>query len=225
MRDEVCHSRAAGITRAVPAWVALLVLGAAGCTGDPGGGAARGDDRAPAVTCADGTYTWSGVRHRTELTALGEPVTFAKGTHSYETRLQPVEPGTFHRPTVTGVPDGVSPARVINALGAHLKAEEPLAGPSEEEPPEVTAFGWHAGGLQGPYYLWQQIGYVYADFAYTCGKAAPARGHVRTWESVGKGFLPCDTPPDGAAGRAAAKQLCPAGSRAAKVARAAAQRP
>jgi hypothetical protein len=224
-RDEERHSRAAGITRAVPAWVALLTVAAAGCTGAPGDEAARRDDRAHGVTCTDGTYTWSGVRHRTELTALGEPVTFPKGTHSYETRLRPLEPGTVHRPTVTGAPRGVSPARVIKALGVHLKTEEPLADPSEEEPPEVTAFGRHAGPLEGPYYLWKQIGFVDARFTYTCGDAGPVRGRVHTWETVGRGFLPCDTPPDGAAGRVAARELCPAGSRAAKAARAAAQRP
>ncbi|MEU1552776.1 hypothetical protein ABZ517_08645 [Streptomyces scabiei] len=58
-----------------------------------------------------------------------------------------MEPGTVHRPTVTGAPRGVSPARVIKALRTHLKTEEPLADPSEEEPPEVSAFGWHAGRL------------------------------------------------------------------------------
>jgi hypothetical protein len=190
--------------------VALLTVAAAGCTGDPGDGVARRDDRAPGVTCTDGRYTWAGVRHRTELTALGEPVTFPKGTDSYETRLRPVEPGTVHRPTVTGAPRGVSAARVIKALGTHLKTEEPLADPSEEEPPEVTAFGWHAGRLEGPYYLWKQIGFVDARFTYTCGDARPVRGRVHTWET---------------AGRAAARELCPAGSRAAKAARAAAQRP
>ncbi|QFR00116.1 hypothetical protein F9278_32610 [Streptomyces phaeolivaceus] len=166
-------------------------------------------------SCADGAYAWSGVRQRTGLTALGEPVTFAKGTDSYETRLEPLDTEAVHRPTVTGAPRGVAPARVIKALGAHLKAEEPLAGPDEEEVPEETAFGWHAGELEGAYYLWQEIGFVDADFAYTCGDAEPVRGHVRTWEKAGQGFLSCDTPPDGEAGRVAAEKLCPAGSRAA----------
>ncbi|MER6156160.1 hypothetical protein ABT147_11515 [Streptomyces sp. NPDC001868] len=211
-------------TCAVGAVALVLGVGTTACTGDSGDANARTDDRVRSAPCTDGAYAWSRVRHRTELTALGEPVTFAKGTDSYETRLEPLEPGTVHRPTVTGAPHGVSPARVIKALGAHLKAEEPLADPSEEEPPEETAFGWHAGRLDGPYYLWKQIGFVDARFTYTCGDADPARGHVHTWETVGTGFLSCDTPPDGAAGRAAAKELCPAGSRAAKAARAAAQR-
>ncbi|MDX3708341.1 hypothetical protein PV733_05055 [Streptomyces europaeiscabiei] len=121
------------------------------------------------------------------------------------------------------MPAGVAPARVIKALGAHLKVEEPLAGPSEEERPEEerpeeAVFGRHAGELEGAYYLWNQIGFVDADFGYTCGDAEPVRGHVHTWETVGKGFLSCDTPPEGAAGRAAAEELCPAGSRAAKAA-------
>ncbi|MGW1670000.1 hypothetical protein [Streptomyces sp. NPDC002324] len=228
MHDSVRRNRAAGAGAGagVSVWVLALALGATACTGGPGGAAAPDDGRARAgVSCADGKYTWSGVRRTTWPTALGEPVTFAKGTHSYETRLHPLEPGTVHRPTVTGAPEGVSPARVIKALGAHLKVEEPLADPSEEEPPEESEFGWHAGGLDGPYYLWKQIGFVDARFTYTCGDAEPARGRVHTWETVGTGFLPCDTPPDGAAGRAAAEELCPVGSRAAEAARAAEKRP
>ncbi|MDX3129141.1 hypothetical protein PV367_04835 [Streptomyces europaeiscabiei] len=203
---------------AVSAVVWVVALGATACTEDSGDGATRDDGRARAASCTDGEYAWSGVRHRTKLTALGEPVTFAKGTDSYRTRLEPLDADTVHRPTVSGVPAGVAPARVIKALGAHLKVEEPLAGPSEEERPEESVFGWHAGELEGAYYLWNQIGFVDADFSYTCGDAEPVRGHVHTWETVGKGFLSCDTTPDGAAGRAAAEELCPAGSRAAKAA-------
>nr|WSY52023.1 hypothetical protein OG999_19070 [Streptomyces sp. NBC_00886] len=42
------------------------------------------------------------------------------------------------------------------------------------------------------------------------------RGHVRTWETVGEGFLPCSEPSDDVAGHTAALLLCPAGSRAAE---------
>lgn len=110
---------------AVSAVVWVVALGATACTGDSGDGATRDDGRARAASCTDGEYAWSGVRHRTKLTALGEPVTFAKGTDSYRTRLEPLDADTVHRPTVSGVPAGVAPARVIKALGAHLKVEEP----------------------------------------------------------------------------------------------------
>ncbi|UUU24721.1 hypothetical protein [Streptomyces sp. DSM 40750] len=210
MHDSARRSWAAGL-------VALaFAAGATACTGDSGDGGIRDDGGARAASCTDGTYAWSGVRHRTKLTALGEPVTFAKGTDSYEAPLEPLDADTVHRPAVTGAPDGVAPARVIKALGTHLEVAEPLAGPSEEERPEVSVFGWHAGELEGAYYLWKQIGFVDADFTYTCGEAEPVRGHVHTWETVGKGFLPCATPADGAAGRAAAEKLCPAGSGAAR---------
>ncbi|WP_216588207.1 hypothetical protein [Streptomyces brasiliscabiei] len=116
---------------------------------------------------------------------------------------------------MTGAPRGVAPGREIEALGAHLEVDEPLAGPDEEEVPEETAFGRHAGEPEGAYYLWRQIGFVDADFACTCGDAEPVRGHVRTWETVGRGFLSCAVSPDGAAGRVAAEKSCPAGSRAA----------
>lgn len=191
-------------------------MGVTACTGGSGDRATGDDGRARAASsCANGEYAWSGARHRTQLTALGEPVTFAKGTDSYETRLEPLDTETVHRPTVTGAPRGVAPARVIKALGAHLKVAEPLAGPDEEEVPEEIVFGRHAGELEGAYYLWRQIGFVDADFAYTCGDAEPVRGHVRTWETVGQGFLACAVSSDGAAGRVAAETSCPAGSRAA----------
>ncbi|MFF7264782.1 hypothetical protein ACFZCL_31510 [Streptomyces sp. NPDC008159] len=206
MRGPAHRLRAAGLA------ALLLTAGASACTSDSDD--AAGPD-ARASVCTDGTYTWSGVRHRTRLTALGEPVTFPAGTDSYETRLKPLD-RTVHRVTVTGTPQGTTEAGVIRALGARLKAEEPLAGPSETEGPEETAFGRHTGDLEGAYYLWREIGFVDADFAYRCLGADPVHGHVHTWERVGGGFLPCDTPPDGAAGRTAAERLCPAGSPAVK---------
>lgn len=74
MYDSVRRSCAVGAAALV------VAVGATACTGDSGDGAARDDGRARAASCTDGEYAWSGVRHRTKLTALGEPVTFAKGT-------------------------------------------------------------------------------------------------------------------------------------------------
>lgn len=188
-----------------------LAVGTAGCTGgDSDSGGAKAER---AVACTDGKYTWSDVRHWQKLTALGEPATFAKKTDSYETDFKAVD-ATVYRPTVTGTPAGVRPAQVIKVLGTHLKVAEPLADPSEEERPEDTAFGSHTGDLKGSYYTWSYLGFVDADFTYACGDADPVRGHVRTWETVGSGFMPCTDPADGTAGRAAAGQLCPPGTRA-----------
>lgn len=63
---------------------------------------------------------------------------------------------------------------------------------------------------------WGSIGLVEADFTHTCWYTGPVRGHVRTWETVGEGFLPCSEPSDDVAGHTAALLLCPAGSRAAE---------
>ncbi|WP_052424424.1 hypothetical protein [Streptomyces fulvoviolaceus] len=188
-----------------------LAAGTAGCTGgDSDGGGVKAKR---AAACTDGTYTWSGVRHWQKLTALGKPATFANRTDSYETDFKAVD-AKVYRPTVTGTPTGVRPARVIKALGTHLKVEEPLADPTEVERPEETAFESHTGDLKGSYYAWEYLGFVDADFAYTCQGADLVRGHVHTWETVGSGFMPCTDPADGTAGRAAAGRLCPPGTRA-----------
>jgi hypothetical protein len=186
-----------------------LTAGVAGCSGDTRATAAK------AAACTDGTYTWTGVRHWSKLTALGDPVTFTKATDTWETDMTAVG-AEVHRPEVTGTPAGVGAAPVIKALGTHLKVEEPLADPSEEERPGESHFAWDGGDLEGAYYRWSALGFVDADFTYTCGRAAPARGHVHTWETVGGGFLPCADPTEDAVATEAAGKLCPAGSRAAQ---------
>ncbi|MBK3578793.1 hypothetical protein JHN63_34345 [Streptomyces sp. MBT65] len=182
-----------------------------------GCGAVAGDDglaaAGAAMICAHGTYQWSGIQQRQKLTALGDPVTLPKGTGHYESSLEPVD-DTVHRVTVSHVPRGVGAARVIVALGDRLKTDEPLADPTEVMRPERSQYVLDTGDLEGPYYSWGSIGLVEADFTYTCGYNAPARGHVLTWETVGEGFLPCSQPSDDDAGRTAGLRLCPAGTAA-----------
>ncbi|MGW3034525.1 hypothetical protein ACWDCB_25340 [Streptomyces sp. NPDC001178] len=186
-----------------------LVAGLTGC----GGGGSSTDNRAK--PCTGGTYAWSGVRRTEKLTALGDPVSFAKRTESYSSHLKPVD-HTVYRPTVTGVPAGASAAGVIKALGAHLKVEQPLADPSEtERPGHDEYFEVHTGDLKGAYYSWAYIELVDAGFTYTCGSDKPVRGEVRTWATTGSGFMPCaEDPADQATGRTAARETCPHGSRA-----------
>ncbi|MEU5394328.1 hypothetical protein ACFYQT_21510 [Streptomyces tibetensis] len=192
----------------------VLVTGAAACSGGSGG-----DGNGRAEACAEGTYAWSGVRREQRLTALSDPIWFKKKTDSYTSRLEPVGDRVY-RPSVTGAPEGVGAAGVIKALGRHLKTEEPLAGPSEEEVPERDHyFEVETGDLKGAYYAWGYVELVTADFTYTCGNDEPVQGRVRTWEGTGSGFMPCsEEPSEGVAGRAAAGELCPADSRAARAA-------
>ncbi|WP_327401517.1 hypothetical protein OG194_15995 [Streptomyces sp. NBC_01288] len=201
--------------------VAVVVLGA----GAAGCGVTAGDSRlsADAATiCAHGTYRWSGVRQWQELTALADPVTFPKGTEHtehYESALKPVDDDTVYRVVVSRTPKGVGAARVIKALGDRLKEDNPLAGPSEVMRPEEAQYFTDTGDLEGAYYAWGSISLVEADFTYTCGSTAPVRGQVRTWETVGVGFLPCSEPlydVAADAAHAAALRLCPAGSPAAE---------
>ncbi|MGW2704461.1 hypothetical protein [Streptomyces sp. NPDC001340] len=191
--------------------VALL----AGLTACTGGGRSSEDEGAKA--CSKGTYAWSGVQRAEKLIALADPVSFAKKTESYTAHLKPVG-DTVYRPTVTGVPAGASAAGVIKVLGRHLKVEEPLADPSEtERPVDDHNFEATTGDLKGAYYSWSWIGLVDADFTYTCGNGEPVKGHVRTWETSGSGFLSCSSgPADQASGRTAARETCPDGSKAAK---------
>ncbi|MFF7308777.1 hypothetical protein [Streptomyces sp. NPDC008137] len=205
MRGTVRLTCAAGLV------VGALTTGLTACVGEPGGG---GADKAEA--CADGAYAWSGVRREQRLTALSGPIRFKERTATYSALLKPLG-DTVYRPSVTGRPEGADIAGVIKALGRHLKVDEPLAGPSETERPAQDHFFESATGEHlGAYYAWASIDLVEADFTHTCGDGEPAKGHVRTWEGTGAGFLPCSMPSDEEAGRLAAQRTCPAGSEAAK---------
>ncbi|MFI8191021.1 hypothetical protein ACIF8T_19765 [Streptomyces sp. NPDC085946] len=200
MRGTVRRSGTAGLLTAV------LLAGLSGCTGEAGDAAA----------CTDGTYAWSGVRRTQQLTALTDPLVFETRTDSYSAALKPFG-DTVHRPRVTGAPRGVGAAAVIEALGRRVRAEVPLAGPGETDRPEDDHyFEVATGDLEGAYYGWGSIDLVEAAFTYTCPGAEPARGHVRTWEHTGSGFLSCSEPSGEPAGRAAALRRCPAGSVAAE---------
>ncbi|MFH9015415.1 hypothetical protein ACH4C6_29105 [Streptomyces sp. NPDC017943] len=186
----------------------VLAAGPAACTDG---------EQEGARPCTDGTYAWSDVRRSEELTELADPIRLEKRTASSSARLEPVGE-TRVRPVVNGAPRGVGAADVITALGKHLGVEEPLAGPSERDVPEERlghVFEAATGDLKGAYYSWGYRKAVEADFAYACGSAAPVRGHVRTWEGTGTGFLPCSAEPaELSSGRQAARQRCPEGSKA-----------
>ncbi|MFB8249795.1 hypothetical protein ACFC5X_32745 [Streptomyces sp. NPDC055952] len=149
------------------------------------------------------------------MTALSDPIRFAEEPDTYSVRLEAVG-DTVYRPSVTGTPRGADAAAVIKALGGHLKAVRPLAGPSETERPAQDHFVEYRKGLdRGAYYAWAALDLVDADFTHACGDGTRARGHVRTWEGAGAGMLPCSAEPtDEAAGRIAAQRLCPTGSEA-----------
>ncbi|MFD9934061.1 hypothetical protein ACFWZ6_13090 [Streptomyces massasporeus] len=188
----------------------VLSAGLAACT-DGEGESAR--------SCTGGTYAWSDVRRSEELTELAAPIRLEKRTASYSARLKPVG-DTGVRPTVNGAPQGGRDADVIKALGKHLRVGEPLAGPSERDVPEEGlghVFEAATGDLKGAYYAWAYRKAVEADFAYTCGSNASVKGHVRTWEETGTGFLACSSgPSELISGRQAARERCPEGSEAAE---------
>ncbi|MGI5457735.1 hypothetical protein ACQEWB_32095 [Streptomyces sp. CA-249302] len=191
----------------------VAVTVAAGLTACTGGGKSVDEG---AKACSKGTYTWAGIRHTEKLTALADPISFAKKTEHYSAHLKPVG-DTVYRPKVTGVPAGATATGVIKVLGAHLKVEEPLADPSEVERPSEDEYFETTEDLEGAYYSWAYISLVDADFTYTCGSEQPVKGHVLTWETTGSGFLPCDSDPtDVATGRTAARETCPDGSKATK---------
>jgi hypothetical protein len=205
MRDTTRRAVTAGLV------IGVLVTGLGACTG---GQDRVGDEKAEA--CAEGTYAWSGVRREQRLTALSDPIRFEKKTGRYTSHLKAVG-ATLYRPSVTGAPEGAGAAGVITALGRHLRAGKPLAGPSDTERPAQDHFFESSNGAhEGAYYAFAAIDLVEADFTYTCGGRKPAKGHVRTWEGAGAGLLSCSTPSDETAGRLAAQRTCPTGSRAAQ---------
>ncbi|MCT9011816.1 hypothetical protein [Streptomyces rhizosphaerihabitans] len=217
MHGRTLTNTAAGLA------AAALFLGAAACAGGTGG---RDEKGRKAAACVQGTYAWTGVVREQRLTGLADPITLEKGTDSVSGVIRPLK-GVTYKPHVTSTAPGVRAADAIKALGRHLGTEEPLGGPSESAEPEKTPthFDYDVGDLTGSYYAWNSVGLVEADFTYTCrgGAAKPVRGHVVTWETVGGGFLSCgDHVPEDpfrktdVAARAAARKLCPAGSRAAQ---------
>ncbi|WP_405863206.1 hypothetical protein OG407_33215 [Streptomyces sp. NBC_01515] len=186
--------------------VAVLGVGSAAC------GVTAGESRlsADAATiCAHGTYAWSGLRHVERLTGLPDRITYTDG--GYQGVIEPVS-GTVYRPTVTHPPKGVGAARVIKALGTHLKTDNPLAGPSETAGREKTDFFNEIAGPRQQYYAWDSVDLIEADFTYTCGLNQPVHGHVHTWDTYAGGFLPCSEPSEGAPAKVAAVKLCPAES-------------
>ncbi|OMI37298.1 hypothetical protein [Streptomyces sparsogenes] len=208
MRGTTWRSWAAGLA------TVTLAAGLAACTSDSDGKDSPAKDSA-AKSCTDGTYAWSGVRRWEKLTSLADPIRFEKKTEYYKALLKPTD-DTIYRPTVTGAPAGVGAARVIKALGAHLKVKEPLAGPSETERIEKRYFERATSDPKGSYYSWGWIDLVEADFTYTCkGSTKPVKGHVSTWRGTGSGFLSCSDLSESTVGRAAARRTCPVGSPAA----------
>ncbi|MDQ0599172.1 hypothetical protein QF037_003517 [Streptomyces canus] len=192
-------------------WVAgaaLVALGAGltGCSGDT-------EDRAGA--CADGTYAWSGVTRTEKLIRLADPIVIKKRTASYKARLKSYDTLRYE-PTVSPVPDGTNAGAVILALGRHLKVEKPLADPSQDEDTRYdTYYETETELTKGMYYSWDALKMVDADFTYTCDGGEPVKGHVRTWDTLGIGFLSCaDDPREDTAAHEAAVRSCPAGSRA-----------
>ncbi|WP_392963308.1 hypothetical protein [Streptomyces sp. LN245] len=199
---------------------AVLLLGAAACTGGTGSRDEEKDHTAAA--CAHGTYAWSGVVRGYKLTGLADPIRLKRKTHSVSGVIKPLR-GVGYKPHMTSSGPGVRAADAIKALGRHLGTQEPLAGPSEPAvPEEIPEQFLHTGGdFEGSYYAWNSVDLVEADFTYTCrgGGAEPVTGHVVSWKTLGGGFLSCaDVTGDDApwkadtAARVAARTLCPAGS-------------
>ncbi len=195
-------------TWVVGATLVALGAGLTGCSGDT-------PDRAGA--CADGTYTWSGVTRTEKLIRLADPIVIKKRTASYKARLRSADT-LMYRPEASPVPDGTNAGAVILALGRHLKVEEPLADPSDNEDTRYdTYYEAETELTKGTYYAWDALRMVDADFTYTCDGGEPVKGHVRSWDTLGAGLLSCvDEPRKDAAAHQAAVRSCPAGSRAAE---------
>ncbi|MEW1719399.1 hypothetical protein [Streptomyces sp. NPDC093109] len=176
--------------------VFAVLLGVSACTASK----ADGDSKDTASSACSGStaassgpFTWSNVRHETKLTGVSKPVHYAGGDF-VSTDILPVK--ERYKPAVTGTSQGRSTAEVITALGAHLKTDEPLAGPDEgpvqEKPSQFEA----ATGLPaGDYYAWSWVSLVTADFTNPCapksGDRTDSVGHVVTWEATGSGMLSC----------------------------------
>ncbi|MFE6161872.1 hypothetical protein ACFQ7F_23515 [Streptomyces sp. NPDC056486] len=203
--------RAPAAASATVAAAAMLFAGLTACTSD-------GAEKHPAPhACKGGTYSWSDVRQKSTLTGLAKPVTVQRKASSYTADIDPLK-GARRTVTFTTLSEGLEAKTAITSLGKHIGSRQPLAPLGEEIGDKPLTIEDASGDMRpGAYFAWSYADVVEANFAYRCGDADPARGHIVTWSGTGISYLPCfrRNGDADAASLAAALKSCPRGSPAA----------
>ncbi|MER5446182.1 hypothetical protein ABT052_13430 [Streptomyces sp. NPDC002766] len=213
---------AAGLT------VVALAAGLTACTGD---GAAHDGRTGGAVTkavvkaCADGTFTWSGIKRTDELTGVSEPEVLGAGggplTHTVRRVFTP-------RPSVRVTGPAVSAAEVLFSLGKRIGEIDSDARTLARDGDGTTytftdvhtkapKLGHRVTRIDGAGHIVQYAGVRMAegDFRYSCPGGRTTSGHARNWTVDMAGTLDCqESVGHSALARRAARRACEPGSRA-----------
>ncbi|MCT7352174.1 hypothetical protein N4P33_08295 [Streptomyces sp. 15-116A] len=223
------HSRT---RRTCAAAAATLTLAAAlaACTGEktdaPRSGSQR--DKAAVRACADGTFTWSGVKKTEKLTGVAARQRVGRGGAKL---TEPLRRVYAPRPSVRAEGPGVSAAEVLFSLGKKTGVIESEARTLAEADGETWSFtdvhaqapalGKSVTAVEGAGDIVQYAGVreVAGAFRYVCPGGKTTTGHARSWQVDIGGVLDCgESVDDSDLARQAAQRSCPAGSAAAKAA-------
>ncbi|MEV6946005.1 hypothetical protein AB0N07_29260, partial [Streptomyces sp. NPDC051172] len=214
MRGVARGSGTAGLAAAV------LFAGLTACTG---GASGHHEAKAPVRACADGSFTWSGIRHTDELTGVSDVEVLGVGGGPLRHGMRRV---SSPRPSVRGAGPAVSAAEVLFSLGKRIGAIDSDARTLAEDDDGTTyAFtDVHAKApapvgrtsrIDGAGHFVQYAGVRMeeGDFRYSCADGGTTTGHARNWTVDLTGILDCqvNVARDGLA-RQAARHSCAAGS-------------
>lgn len=232
MREIARRSWAAGVA------AVALAAGLTACSGgsDEGG---DGDSKASASqaatvspasgkqACADGTYTWSGVRETKRLTGVSEPERVGKGGGTLTER-----PARVYTPrqSVEAHGSALSSAEVLFSLGRKAGVIESDADTLADEDgttytftdvnakaPELNDSGSYKVDGAGRFIQYAYTVEVAGDFRYDCADGTDVLGHAVGWKVDGFGLLDCDAAIGGGdekLARNAARLGCEAGAEA-----------
>ncbi|NUQ97212.1 MAG: hypothetical protein HOY79_11855 [Streptomyces sp.] len=214
MRGSTRGTWAAGLAGVV------LVAGLTGCSGG-GDGMAAAKSSAPAVAkaCANGTFSWSGVKKTEKLTGFSGVQMLGKGGGPLSGPLTRVY---TPRKSVKASGPAVSPAEVLFSLGKKAGAIESDARTLAEDTSGFTDVHAKAPSLDGgrttvegagEIVKYRAVREVTGDFSYTCPGGTTAKGHAGSWQDDITGVLDCqESVGHSGIAREAARHSCEPGS-------------
>jgi len=212
-------------------WAATLVTvclltGVGGCTGgrESGGGGERGASGEAVLpvpgpkACANGSYTWTGVKQADQLTGVSEAEQLGKGGGELRNEVQRV-----YTPEVAVRAEG--PRLAVKEVLLALAREIGLADEFDEEggplaqvngvAPELTDGVASVQGA-GRFVRYAGVKTVEGDFRYSCPGGAVTEGHAKSWKVDISGVLDCRERAGQAIAVRAARLSCEPGDPAGK---------
>lgn len=217
MRGTARRTWAAGLA------TVAMAAGLTACTGDKKDEpkSSGKSDKAVVKACADGMFTWTGVRRTDRLTGVSE----AQRVRADGTMKVQMERVYTPKPTIRAEGPAVSPAEVLFSLGKRIGEIDSDARTLAEESGDTYAFtdvhlaapelDGSLSKVTGPGELVEYAGVREweGDFRYTCSGGEATTGHARNWTVDIGGVLSCQESVDGdGLALQAAHRSCEAGS-------------